>query len=75
MKPPSGIPSWRPSACASTLYQNNGNDVLELTATDPNAEVFFDGLYGVYDPVGVPGPAPAILVLLGVAGIMLRRLG
>lgn len=52
----------------STLYENNGNTVLELVAIDPNTNIYFDGRYAVYDNVSTPAvPVPAAIWLFGTA--------
>lgn len=52
----------------STLFQNNGNTV-ELVVNDPNASVFFNGRYAVYDDTASV-PEPGILGMF-TAGLML----
>jgi hypothetical protein len=53
----------------SSLYQNNGNDTLDITASDPNSQVLIDynghGLYAVYDSGSNAVPEPMTLLLLG----------
>ena len=57
------------------LYQNNGNDTLDIAPLDPRGEVLITqgthGLYAVYDGIAVP--EPATLTLFGTA--MLGLLG
>jgi hypothetical protein len=56
------------------LYQNNGNDTLDIIASDPRAQVLLSlnghGLYAVYDsgPVAAPEPATFLLIGAGLAG-------
>lgn len=51
------------------LYQNNGNDALDILVSDPNGQLIVSqnghGLYAVYDS-GTPVPEPSTFVLLGV---------
>lgn len=63
-----------------TLYENNGNTVLELAAINPNTNIYFDGRYAVYDdtisPPAVPVPAAFWLfgtALIGLVGFNKRR--
>ncbi|MBK9129096.1 MAG: hypothetical protein IPM13_15035 [Phycisphaerales bacterium] len=55
----------------NSLYQNNGNSIVDLEPANPDNEVLVtlggDGLYAVW----VPEPAP--LLLLGVAALIRRR--
>lgn len=57
------------------LYQNNGNDVVDLDGADPKNQVLVSqgghGLYAVYDPV--PEPASAVALSAGVVGLLRRR--
>jgi hypothetical protein len=56
-------------AGVNSLYQNNGNDTLDINASDPRAQVLVTldsrGLYAVYESVAVP--EPGTLLLLGGA--------
>lgn len=51
------------------LYQNNGNDALDISAFDPNATILISynghGLYGVYDSGSTSVPEPSTLLLIG----------
>jgi hypothetical protein len=58
------------------LYQNNGNDTLDINASDPSAQVLVTsgvhGLYAVYESVSVPEPGTLLLLgaaLLGLFGL------
>jgi hypothetical protein len=58
------------------LYQNNGNDTLDINASDPRAQVLVTsgghGLYAVYESVSVPEPGTLLLLggaLLGLYGV------
>jgi hypothetical protein len=58
------------------LYQNNGNDTLDINASDPRAQVLVTsgghGLYAVYESVSVPEPGTLLLLggaLLGLFGL------
>jgi hypothetical protein len=57
-------------ANVSSLYQNNGNDTLDITASDPRSQVLIDynghGLYAVYDSGSSAVPEPMTLLLLGL---------
>lgn len=57
------------------LYQNNGNDVVDIDGADPKNQVLVSqgghGLYAVYDPV--PEPASAVALSAGVVGLLRRR--
>lgn len=64
------------------LYQNNGNDALDIVSSDPRAQVLISqnghGLYAVYDSGTVPIPEPTTVALFGagivfLAGIGMRR--
>ena len=52
-----------------SLYQDNGNDALDIVVSDPNAQVLVSqngrGLYAIYDKVTQPVPEPATMFLLG----------
>jgi hypothetical protein len=62
-------------AGVSALYQNNGNDTLDINAADPRSQVLVmdatggHGLYAVYDGGSVSVPEPGVLLLLG-AGLI-----
>ena len=49
-----------------TLYENNGNTILELVALDPDTSIFFGGRYAVHDSASVI-PVPAAFWLFGTA--------
>jgi len=55
------------------LYQNNGNDTLDIDISNPNSQVLLSynghGLYAVYDDVATSIPEPAALLLL-CAGLL-----
>lgn len=58
------------------LYQNNGNDTLDIDVSDPRAQVLVtsgsNGLYAVYESVSVPEPGTLLLLgaaLLGLFGL------
>jgi hypothetical protein len=60
----------------TSLYQNNGNDTLDINASDPSAQVLVTsgshGLYAVYESVSVPEPGTLLLLggaLLGLYGV------
>ena len=60
----------------TSLYQNNGNDTLDINASDPRAQVLVTlgdrGLYAVYESVAVPEPGTVLLLggaLLGLFGL------
>ncbi|RJQ14728.1 MAG: PEP-CTERM sorting domain-containing protein [Nitrospiraceae bacterium] len=57
------------------LYQNNGNDALDILALDPQSTVLVSynghGLYAVYEsytPPTVPEPSTFVLLAAGLAG-------
>ncbi len=55
-----------------TLYENNGNTVLELVAIDPNTSIYFNGRYAVYDaipPSAIPVPAAVWLFSTAIFGL------
>lgn len=60
----------------TSLYQNNGNTVLDVTSLDPSSSILVSyqglGLYGVYEPrsSGVPDGG-LTLAFLGMAGATL----
>ncbi|MBS3919114.1 MAG: PEP-CTERM sorting domain-containing protein [Deltaproteobacteria bacterium] len=51
------------------LYQNNGNNALDILLSDPRSEVLISfnghGLYAIYDSGSVSVPEPSTLLLLG----------
>jgi hypothetical protein len=58
------------------LYQNNGNDTLDINAADTRGQVLVasdgHGLYAVYESASVPEPATLLLLggaLLGLFGL------
>jgi hypothetical protein len=60
------------------LYQDNGNDALDILAGDPQGQVIVSsnghGLYAVYDS-GAPVPEPSTFILFGagLAGVAYMR--
>lgn len=58
-----------------SLYQNNGNDALDINVLDPNAVVLVSynthGLYAIYDSGSTSVPVPATLALFGLGMISL----
>jgi hypothetical protein len=63
-------------AGVDSLYQDNGNDTLDLKLLDPSAQVLVTfnghGLYAVYESVAVPEPGTLLLLggaLLGLFGL------
>jgi hypothetical protein len=59
----------------SFLYQNSGNDTLDLSASDPRGQVLVTytdtagaqhGLYAVYDSGSTAVPEPTTMLLLGI---------
>jgi len=63
------------------LYQNNGNDTLDIGLLDPRAQVLVSldghGLYAVYESVSVPEPGTLLLLggaMLGLFGLR-RKIG
>jgi hypothetical protein len=63
-------------AGVDSLYQDNGNDALDINLLDPSAQVLVTvnghGLYAVYESVSVPEPGTLILLgcaLLGLFGL------
>lgn len=52
------------------LYQNNGNDALDISVSSPYSQVLVShnnhGLYAIYDDTAVPVPEPSSIALLGL---------
>jgi len=70
-------------AGVTSLYQNNGNDTLDINVSDPRGQVLVTsatsghGLYAVYESVSVPEPGTLILLggaLIGLFGLR-RKVG
>jgi hypothetical protein len=61
------------------LYQNNGNDALDLNISSPYSELLVSynghGLYAIYDDTNIAIPEPATLAIfgLGLLGIGFAR--
>lgn len=65
-------------AGVDSLYQDNGNDTLDILPLDPNGVVLVTnaaghGLYAVFESAAVPEPGTVILVGAGLAALGLRR--
>jgi hypothetical protein len=58
------------------LFQNNGNDALDINTSDPHAQVLASynghGLYAAYekDDVSVPEPGSLSLIVLGILSLL-----
>jgi hypothetical protein len=62
----------------NSLYQNNGNNAIDIDITDPSAAVLVSlnghGLYAVYEgAASVAEPAPLALLLAGLCALFIRR--
>jgi hypothetical protein len=60
------------------LYQNNGNDALDIDITDPKSQLLVSyrghGLYAVYDDTtSVPEPSALLLLATGIFGGVIAR--
>ncbi len=61
------------------LYQNNGNDALDINVSNPAAQLLVSynghGLYAIYDDTmqAIPAPATLSLICLGILGIAVTK--
>lgn len=60
------------------LYQNNGNNALDIDITNPNSQLLVSyrgrGLYAIYDDtVSVAEPSALIILASGMFGVILAR--
>lgn len=59
----------------NALYQLNGNTVIDIISPNPNADIYFNGLYAVYDDTSSSVPEPSIIALFaaGLFGLGFAR--
>ncbi len=67
----------------SSLYNNNGNNAIDLNVADPASQILVqmgnNGLYGVYEPptvvppTGIPSPPTLLIMLAGLFGLLATR--
>jgi hypothetical protein len=63
-----------PGGAVTGLYENNGNDSLDISVADPRGQVLISAgghdLYAVFDSAAIPEPSTLLLLGGGLLGLL-----